>query len=165
MSDRPPWHLDVEAAKRECQITFTKWEAQIQCLQQLVKDSDTFTPEAPRVSFAGSVPEMKRWGLKTNERSAWPSPFCGISARVRAHRALATVEPSKDIPEGWRSFLIVQPGCTSPNTYQVERGSVAICSASSKVWEQRLRVPMSENIMNLSEHFNAHREKKETAPP
>jgi hypothetical protein len=60
MSDRPPWQLDVGTAKRECQITLRKWEAQIRCLRQLVKDSDSFTPDALRVSFEDSVPEMKR---------------------------------------------------------------------------------------------------------
>jgi len=60
MSDRPLWHLDVETAKRECQLTLVKCEAQIRGLRQLVKDSDSFTPEALRVSFEDSVPDMKR---------------------------------------------------------------------------------------------------------
>jgi len=52
--------LDVETGKRECQITLRKWEAQMRCLRQLVKDSDSFTPDALRISCEDSVPGMNR---------------------------------------------------------------------------------------------------------
>jgi hypothetical protein len=60
MSERPPWHLDVETAKGECRLCLVKWQEQIERLRQLVENSDSFAPDALRVSFEESMPEMKR---------------------------------------------------------------------------------------------------------
>jgi hypothetical protein len=60
VSERPPWHLDAETAKRECRTCLDKWQGQIERLRQLVEDSDAFAPDALRVSFEESMPEMKR---------------------------------------------------------------------------------------------------------
>lgn len=60
VNERPPWHLDVETAKRECRICLEKWQGQIQRLRQLVENSDSFSPEALRMSFEESMPDMKR---------------------------------------------------------------------------------------------------------
>jgi hypothetical protein len=60
MSEKPQWHLDVETAKRECRTCLDKWQVQIERLRQLVENSDAFAPDALRVSFEGSMPDMKR---------------------------------------------------------------------------------------------------------
>jgi hypothetical protein len=60
MSERPQLHLDVETAKRECRTCFDKWQEQIERLRQLVENSDAFAPDALRVSFEESIPDMKR---------------------------------------------------------------------------------------------------------
>jgi hypothetical protein len=60
MSERPQWHLDVETAKRECRTCLDKWEVQIGLLRLLVENSDSFAPDALRMSFEDSMPEMKR---------------------------------------------------------------------------------------------------------
>jgi hypothetical protein len=60
MSERPLWHLDAETAKRECRTCLDKWQGQIERLRQLVENSDAFAPDALRVSFEESMPEMKR---------------------------------------------------------------------------------------------------------
>ncbi len=60
MSERPQWHLDVETAKRECRTSLDKWQGQIERLRQLVENSDAFSPDALRVSFEESLPDMKR---------------------------------------------------------------------------------------------------------
>jgi hypothetical protein len=58
----------VETAKRECKITLRKWETQIRCLRQLVKDSDSFTPGVLRISFEDSIPGMNRAAQTANAR-------------------------------------------------------------------------------------------------
>ena len=60
MNHKPPWLLDVETAKQECRLTFDKLVAQIEGLRQLVEDSDSFAPDALRVSFEESMPDLKR---------------------------------------------------------------------------------------------------------
>jgi len=60
MSELPQWHLDVETAKRECRTCLDKWQGQIERLRQLVENSDAFAPDALRVSFQESMPEMIR---------------------------------------------------------------------------------------------------------
>ena len=60
VNERPTWHLDVSVAKRECRTCLEKWQGQIQRLRQLAEDSDSFSPEALRVSFEESMPDMKR---------------------------------------------------------------------------------------------------------
>ncbi|HYW36905.1 MAG TPA: hypothetical protein VE957_02235 [Terriglobales bacterium] len=60
MSERPQWHLDVETAKRECRTCLDKWQGQIERLRQLVENSDAFAPDALRVSFEESIPDMTR---------------------------------------------------------------------------------------------------------
>ena len=60
MSETPQWHLDVETAKRECRTCLDKWQGQIERLRQLVENSDGFAPDALRVSFEESMPDMQR---------------------------------------------------------------------------------------------------------
>jgi len=60
IGEEPQWHLDVETAKRECRICLEKWQGQIERLRQLVENSDGFAPDALRVSFEESMPDMKR---------------------------------------------------------------------------------------------------------
>ena len=60
MSEKPLWHLDVETAKQECRTCLDKWEVQIGLLRLLVENSDSFAPDALRISFEDSMPEMKR---------------------------------------------------------------------------------------------------------
>jgi hypothetical protein len=60
MSKRPQWHLDADTAKRECRTCLDKWQRQIERLRQLVDNSDAFSPDALRVSFEESVPDMRR---------------------------------------------------------------------------------------------------------
>jgi hypothetical protein len=60
MSEGPQWHLDVETAKRECRTCLDKWNTQIERLRQLVENSDAFAPDALRVSFEESIPDMTR---------------------------------------------------------------------------------------------------------
>jgi hypothetical protein len=60
MSEKPLWLFDVETAKQECRICLDKWQAQIERLRQLVEDSDSFAPDALRVSFEESMPDLKR---------------------------------------------------------------------------------------------------------
>lgn len=60
MSERPAWHLDVETAKLECRTCLEKWQEQIERLRRLVENSDSFAPDALRMSFEDSLPEMTR---------------------------------------------------------------------------------------------------------
>jgi hypothetical protein len=60
LSERPQWHLDVDTAKRECRTCLDKWQGQIERLRQLVDNSDAFAPDALRVSFEKSLPDMTR---------------------------------------------------------------------------------------------------------
>jgi hypothetical protein len=59
MNQKPPWLFDVETAKQECRLTLDKLVAQIEGLRQLVEDSDSFAPDALRVSFEESMPDLK----------------------------------------------------------------------------------------------------------
>jgi hypothetical protein len=60
MSKRPQWHLDADTAKRECRTCLDKWQGQIERLRQLAENSDAFTPDALRVSFEESMPDLRR---------------------------------------------------------------------------------------------------------
>jgi hypothetical protein len=60
MNQKPPWLFDVETAKQECRLTLDKLVAQIDGLRQLVENSDSFAPDALRVSFEESMPDLKR---------------------------------------------------------------------------------------------------------
>ena len=62
MNQPPPWLFDVDVAKQECRICVDKLTEQIGRLRQLVDDSDSFAPDALRVSFEQAVPDLKRAG-------------------------------------------------------------------------------------------------------
>ena len=62
MNQPPPWLFDVDVAKQECRICLDKLTEQIGRLRQLVDDSDSFAPDALRVSFEQAVPDLKRAG-------------------------------------------------------------------------------------------------------
>lgn len=76
-SEKPNWHLDVETAKVECRTCLDKWQRQIERLRQLVDNSDSFAPDALRVSFEDSMPEMKRAAQAAMAR-------CQILIQIRA---------------------------------------------------------------------------------
>ena len=62
MNQPSPWLFDVDVAKQECRICLDKLTEQIGRLRQLVDDSDSFAPDALRVSFEQAVPDLKRAG-------------------------------------------------------------------------------------------------------
>jgi len=62
MNQPPPWLFDVETAKQECRVCLDKLTEQIGRLRQLVEDSDSYAPDALRVSFEQAVPDLKRAG-------------------------------------------------------------------------------------------------------
>jgi hypothetical protein len=57
-----------KTAKRECRTCLDKWEGQIERLRQLVEDSDGFAPDALRMSFQESMPDMQRAARATIAR-------------------------------------------------------------------------------------------------
>ncbi|HXX17939.1 MAG TPA: hypothetical protein VEJ46_00915 [Candidatus Acidoferrum sp.] len=68
MSERPAWHLDVETAKRECQVCFDKWQSQMHRLGELVAHHETYTPEAFEASLEEIMPEFQRTTLASVSR-------------------------------------------------------------------------------------------------
>ena len=62
MNQPPPWLFDVDVAKQECRICLDKLTEQIGRLRQIVEDSDSYAPDALRVSFEQAVPDLKRAG-------------------------------------------------------------------------------------------------------
>ena len=68
MNQKPPWLFDVKTAKQECRLTLDKLVAQIEGLRQLVEDSDSFAPDALRVSFEESMPDLKQAAQATIAR-------------------------------------------------------------------------------------------------
>jgi hypothetical protein len=62
MNQPPPWLFDVDVAKQECRICLDKLTEQIGRLRQLVDDSDSFAPDALRVSFEEAIPDMSLAG-------------------------------------------------------------------------------------------------------
>jgi hypothetical protein len=62
MNQPPPWLFDLGVAKQECHRTLDKLSDQVGRLRQLVEDSDSYAPDALRVSFKQAVPDLKRAG-------------------------------------------------------------------------------------------------------
>jgi hypothetical protein len=62
MNQPRPWLFDVAVAKHECHRTLDKLSDQVGRLRQLVEDSDSYAPDALRVSFEQAVPDLKRAG-------------------------------------------------------------------------------------------------------
>jgi hypothetical protein len=62
MNQPPPWLFDLGVAKQECHRTLDKLSDQVGRLRQLVEDSDSYAPDALRVSFEQAVPDLKRTG-------------------------------------------------------------------------------------------------------
>jgi hypothetical protein len=62
MNQPPPWLFNVDVAKQECRVTLDKLSDQVGRLRQLVEDSDSYAPDALRVSFEQAVPDLKQAG-------------------------------------------------------------------------------------------------------
>jgi hypothetical protein len=62
MNQPPPWLFNVDVAKQECRVTLDKLSDQVGRLRQLVEDSDSFAPDALRVSFAEEVLDLSLAG-------------------------------------------------------------------------------------------------------
>ena len=62
MNQPPPFLFDLAVAKQECHRTLDKLSDQVGRLRQLVEDSDSYAPDALRVSFEQAVPDLKRAG-------------------------------------------------------------------------------------------------------
>jgi len=62
MNQPPPCLFDVDVAKQECRICLDKLTDQIGRLRQLVDDSDSFAPDALRVSFEEAIPDLSHAG-------------------------------------------------------------------------------------------------------
>jgi hypothetical protein len=62
MNQPPPWLFDLDVAKQECRVTLDKLSDQVERLRQLVEDSDSYAPDALRVSFEQAVPDLSLAG-------------------------------------------------------------------------------------------------------
>jgi hypothetical protein len=62
MNQPPPWLFDVAVAKPECHRTLDQLSEQVGRLRQLVEDSNSYAPDALRVSFEQAVPDLKHAG-------------------------------------------------------------------------------------------------------
>jgi hypothetical protein len=60
MSEMPTWHLDLDLAIGEANSCFGKWQSQMDRLRELVRQHETYAPDAFTTPLLQMMPEFRR---------------------------------------------------------------------------------------------------------